>query len=102
METNKKKLYIFCFTHALPTALAMTEDGDVIAQHGGNDADDAIYWLFYHRPHLREEYEVVEVDQKLVERHIYKGEPLEILPEGLVAAFRKNQEKGSKAKKEKV
>jgi hypothetical protein len=89
-----KKLYVFCFTHSLPTAMAMNEDGDVIAQHGGSDADDATYWLFYHRPHLQKSYDVEIVDQKLIERHLYKGEPLTILPEGLVTAFRKNQEKG--------
>lgn len=96
------KLFVFCVTHAMPAAIAMTEEGDVIAQHGGSDAGDAIYWLFYHRPQLEKNYEVVIVDQKLIEQHLYKGASIETLPKDFVAAFRENQRKGKEANSEKL
>ena len=94
----KKKLYLFCFIHALPTCIGMDEDGVVVDTHAGTSADDATSWFLEKGKHQPDKYEIEIVDQQLVERHIYNDEPIEILPVGLVEAFRKNQELKKKLK----
>lgn len=88
----KKKAYLFCFTHALPTAIVLAEDGHVLCEHGGSDADDATYWLHYHHDKTTlKDVEVIELDQNLVEQNLYHGAPIETLGEGMTKAFRANQ-----------
>lgn len=94
-----KKAYLFCLTHALPTAMLMTEDGDVVESHSGSDADDAKAWFYHFKKDKG--YEVIEVDQSLIHKHLYEGASLDIFKEkysGFLEAFHKNQEKGKQAK----
>ena len=91
-ESKKKaKVFIFAMDHALPTAMAMHEDGNILYQHAGSDYHDAIAWLHYHHPDLESDYEVVTPEEKLVKRHLYKGEPISILGEDFKNAFDNNQ-----------
>ena len=88
------KAFLFCFTHSLPTAMLLTEEGVIVQVHGGSDADDAKYW--FNHFNKGKGYEVVEMDQKLIDQHLYHGASIETLPADFVAAFRLNQKKGKK------
>ena len=96
------KIFIFSITHALPTAMCMTEEGVVKYSHGGLNDSDARYWLHYHHPDIQKDYEVVELNQELIEAHLYKGADLTTLPEDFVAVFRENQRRGEEEKAKKL
>jgi hypothetical protein len=100
------KGFLFAITHSLPTAMLMLEDGNIVAQHGGSDAGDAKYWLMHYLPlklaELKppmevDDIEIITLDQELVEKHLYGGEPMSILGKDVKKAFDNNQ----KLKKEK-
>jgi hypothetical protein len=94
----KQKVFVFAMDHALPTAMAMHEDGRVLYQHGGSDYDDAVYWLNYHHPDLQTDYEYQELDKNLIKAHIYDGADIKTLGVDVQEAFTKNQELGKAAK----
>ena len=88
-----KKVFLMALTHALPTAIAMTEEGNVIATHAGSDADDAIQWLKHHNDTTKlEGYDQKIIDQGLWERYLYHDEPITILPEEFQKALKANLE----------
>ncbi len=91
MSKKKSKIFVFALDHALPTAMAMHENGKVIYQHSGSDYDDAVNWLHYHHPDIKEDYECVELDKKLIKAHIYEGADIKTLGKDVVKAFANNQ-----------
>jgi len=74
-----KKGYLFCLTHALPSACLVDENGVIVQSHGGSDADDAISW--FNHFNKGKGYDVEVIDQKLFERVLYKKESTDILRE---------------------
>ena len=102
MSKKKSKVFVFAFDHALPTAMAMHEDGNVLYQHGGSDYFDAINWLHYHHPDLKEKYECIELDKDLIKAHIYDGADIKTLGEDVTKAFANNQKLGEEAKKKEL
>lgn len=96
IDLNRKKAYLYGTKHGMPAVTLIDEDGYVVGSHGGSSIEDAEGWFNHYN--RGKGYEVIRVDQKVVERHIYGGEPLDILPEGLIKAFKLNQQhKGIKA-----
>lgn len=84
------KAYLFCLHHTLPSAILMTEEGNIVASHGGSDIEDAKYW--FNHFHKGDGYEVEEIDQKIIDRFFYtKDSSLEDLPEGFREAMKLNQ-----------
>ena len=75
----KEKAFLFCYTHALPSAMLIDKTGTVVQSHGGEDADDAIYWFNYFKK--GENYDVEVIDQELMEKVLYQGESPTILKE---------------------
>lgn len=81
MEKKKTKGYLFAYTHALPTAILLLENGYAF-NHGGSDAGDAKSWLQHYLP-LKlddseleltvDDIEIIELDQKKAEEHLYRG-----------------------------
>jgi hypothetical protein len=94
----KEKVFVFAMDHALPTAMAMHEDGRVLYQHGGSDYFDAINWLHHHHPDLKADYECIELDKDLIKAHLYDGADIKTLGVDVQEAFTKNQELGKAAK----
>lgn len=74
-----KKGYLFCMTHALPSACLMDETGQVVKSHGGENADDAKAWFYHFKKD--DGYDVEEIDQSLVHKVFYEGASPEILRE---------------------
>jgi len=97
----KERVYIFGMDHAMPVGIAMHEDGRVLYQHGGSDYHDAIYWLNYHHPDLKKDYEYKELDEKLIKSYLYNGASIKTLGEDVQLAFTKNQKLGEAAKTKK-
>lgn len=99
-----KKGYLFCLTHALPSACLVDESGVIVQSHGGSDADDAISW--FNHFNKGKGYDVEVIDQKLIERVLYKNESTDILREkhpefaNIVNKLKKakNESKGDKVK----
>ena len=95
-----KKCFLFAFTHALPTAMALSEAGDIICSHAGDSYGDAIGWLLQHHEQTTlKDYDWIILDEKLVNDHIYNGQPISILADkypDFKDAFDKNQEKKKK------
>ena len=61
-----KKAYLFCTTHALPTAHLMVADGSVVQAHAGENANDAIAW--FNQFKKGNGYDVEVIDQELIEQ----------------------------------
>ncbi len=95
---SKPKVFIFAMDHALPTAMAMHEDGRILYQHSSDSYEDAIQWLHHHHPNLRKDYECITPDKKLIKANLYEGANISTLGEDIQKAFTNNQELGRKAK----
>ena len=97
-KLTKERVFIFAQDHGLSTAMAMHEDGNVLYSHGGSDYYDAVSWLYYHHPDLKEKYECIEPDKDLIKAYFYEKANILTLGVDFQLALTKNKEIGEKAK----
>jgi hypothetical protein len=82
----KKKLFVWYYPHIGQTC-ALTEDGELILIVLNSDHKKTVERLFKDNAGLQNEFDIVVVDQKTLEAHLYESAPRETLNEDFRKAW---------------
>lgn len=85
----KKKLFVWAYIHMGVQTCALDSDGRMLFQIQNNNHTETVDLLFKDNKGLQDKYEIIVVDQKKLEDHVYHGAPREILREDFRLAWDK-------------